>query len=553
MTQPQPEPETENTRINPDIPIDAVRQFMTLKLQKPLQQIFTQPITITQEADHPAAISIESRGKPIITIAREDHRIEIREQNPGKRKLDPNNLIIAHDDRPMQQLQTQIAETIEQATIGKAEALVQEQWQKQAKPNARLPHPETIRLAVRDYVRTLPPSMQFQYRPDLTIRQIHDSILQLIHPEIVELARTFSQSPSENVSLAAYNFSAENRPLILELTESNPGAIAWYLLLCQPEPGQLNHPGQVITAARTSMTKAELSPHAWKTAAKLDLKTMLQLIRSLYRPTLTAEALNAIHHAGYSPPWELIHQLLTPTEAFTREETGAGSRICRQNFRQYLTLLLKYLKKQPDAGPAQHLPNPIRNRMHDNADYINHLTGRNQPLQSKTWQGLCKTADRWHQEHRRMLAQQEWEKELARKQGRILSWESALEEMQLMDHTVTPLTDEKMLFMESKEMSHCVHIYGERCASGDTRIFHIASPVDEHSVATLEIRRNYQSNTWQTQQLRSRHNHPVTTRIEELSSMVAALYQEAWAAEANPDKEENPTDDQRSDAGGDYR
>ncbi len=200
LPQPQKTQEPDYPIVNPDIPADAVRQFMNLKLQKPLQQIFNQPLTITTEPNGSLTITARNGKTPVLRIQPEESAIRIQGNNDDRSEFDPGSLIIARDPIPMPPLKRYIEKSIRKATIKEARKLTLQQWQLLSRPNARIPHPDAIRKAVGEYRSTLPPSMQFYSQPEPVIRQIHEALRKLIDPEILKLAETFRLYPQRGLS-----------------------------------------------------------------------------------------------------------------------------------------------------------------------------------------------------------------------------------------------------------------------------------------------------------------------------------------------------------------
>lgn len=131
-----------------------------------------------------------------------------------------------------------------------------------------------------------------------------------------------------------------------------------------------------------------------------------------------------------------------------------------------------------------------------------------------------------HHDHRQ---HPDWERTTKKQGNRYLQWNSLLEETTIDGLTVTPLTDEPSLFREAMAMGHAVHIWGEICARGYSRIFAIAH--DGQPKATMEIRPK--DDQWTVHQVVGPRFTKPSQDCLDAANQVAELYNQAWAK--NPD------------------
>ena len=157
-------------------------------------------------------------------------------------------------------------------------------------------------------------------------------------------------------------------------------------------------------------------------------------------------------------------------------------------------------------------------------DYTRTVSRDRQALPSRTWAGLMRRSDRWHQGFRTGATLKEWETILAEQDGRSLAWNSALPEpLRDGEYTIAPLTSQEDLRRESIRMEHCVIHYGSRCASGKSRIFSVSRL--DRTVATIEL--GPAGSKWGVLQARGVRNHPVNPDVLQAAERTAGIYERA--------------------------
>lgn len=112
-----------------------------------------------------------------------------------------------------------------------------------------------------------------------------------------------------------------------------------------------------------------------------------------------------------------------------------------------------------------------------------------------TWTGLKALSDSWH----------EWSIH-SRTSTTFYRWLPLLGDLQLDQITVTEITDSDALSQEGRAMHHCVGGYDRACASGETRMFHLAPEAGNPS--TLELRFDRERKRWEIGQHYSYCNKP---------------------------------------------
>ena len=357
-------------------------------------------------------------------------------------------------------------------------------------------------------------------------RRIRQALLALIDPEPARLC----QELSGGLSLRNYNAAVLWRRALPDLARTNPGIAALALLSAQDDGGDpepVNHPGQLVEAVKREINgngNGRLSPAEWKFLAQLPPESVCAAHN---RPDHGREedalrALRTISRAGADPGpagiaellrFDAWHMIYLP---FFKKHDEQSLRI-QEAMERVARLLCAHL-----AGGGN---SPTENEKHDLADYVRQTAMAGEPLSAKTLKGALKASRRWHQEQNRRNAQKDWSERLAERKGRYRLWNCLVGEQEVAGYRFLPLTDEKALFWEGKEMRHCVGSEGHTadCAEGRSRIF----SVNQNGRHLGTTRLSAVGQAWLEQETRTAHNGAPKNGMKEAAQHLARIYTKA--------------------------
>ena len=293
-----------------------------------------------------------------------------------------------------------------------------------------------------------------------------------------------------------------------QLIQTNPGPLAW-LLKTQEDGVAIRHPGQVITIARKSLLDQGLQPESWRTCAQVPTRIMDILFQG-NRPKTATGIINTMARAGTIPSpiqarsavWMMINaESQTPQHPLTMENT------------RYAIYLL--FKTEAPERPALTI---------DLMDYIFGISQEGRRVTSRTWRGLLRRSQEWHQIEAVRTA------ERMIQEGEFLEWESLVSTVEQENLQAIPLCNSTDLAMETVMMKHCVAEYTARCQKGESRIFSITQ--NGRRTATMEI--NRQQDTWKVHQVRGPMNVEPGDTAKSLARLVAREYTRAWREQEKP-------------------
>lgn len=356
---------------------------------------------------------------------------------------------------------------------------------------------------------------------DISLTKINRALEGLTDPELLNIAQT---AFPHLVDLPRYNTCAAIRPALEPLLETNPGIAVWYAHhanrteLKRPP----HHPGQIVKAVRRDLSLNCLDPSLWKYAASLspyqmaliayldipkNHKTMIIAAHALASQTPDHRSVRNLHHACNTivnrwtvgepgrPNAPLWNQTLTPEQQLSRTNTVRTSALYTQA--DY------YLQTQ-------------------HADYVKNLCAQGRVMRHPSQEHLEQAADRWHRQFQdRNLARQRLQN-IQDQGGHYTAWHSLMEQTQVGEFTVTPLTDAVALINESQEMGHCIAEYTGPAASGEARYFACNSPDGRWTVEIIRA-----AHGWKASQTAGPGNQDPTPRAKQLATALASLYQEA--------------------------
>ena len=389
---------------------------------------------------------------------------------------------------------------------------LKQNWQHLA-PGPRIPVPSQERISYHLNTRLQEASVKdTRYTTDQQLSTaLWQGIASLLDPKVHDTARNLSSK----VDIYTYNIVAAAHTVLQDLLRTNPGALTW-AMETRALRGPPQHPGEVVSAAKSALFEAGLDPVNWRFVATLDPAVMRTLATDEHETLPLSNRifiLNIIAETRTVPDRDVLESALHQTKRLLEQ---GHTTLNQANTRTFAKLLLR-----ADRPPRAEETFSV-------TDYVASANEHDIIIESTTWTGLKKATNRWHRQLREQYIEQEWKDLLQRQEGLYKAWNTALGEHRDGDHTVTPLSTEYDLYQESLRMAHCVINYGSTCAKGSSRIFSIHE--DGKRVATTQIQNIH--GTWAPVQTRGYRNSDVDESIHELARRVAHRYQQAW----NPEK-----------------
>ena len=307
------------------------------------------------------------------------------------------------------------------------------------------------------------------------------------------------------VDIHQYNIAAMGRSKIESLQEHNPGALAWCMLKLK-DGREINHPGQVVSAAREGLESMGVDPYHWKYIHRIGTQAMAAIM-DLGHPQMIY-SLNLIAQAQIVPT---IRHIEAIREAQHRTMQMGTNKLHIKNTARALRLL------------------PIDRDLENSQsrevwDYLEYLTNIGGEARSRTWRRLQNRATEWHRRLKDNQLQAQWERMIAEQGGQIWKWESLIGQTDIEAIIVTPLTNERELLEESQAMEHCIFTYGQRARESLSRLFSLSR--NGNREATMEIALD--GNSWEIRQVRGVRNHAVGPEFHQAALEIARLYTQEW-------------------------
>ena len=377
-----------------------------------------------------------------------------------------------------------------------------------------------LSTTTRRFLATQPQSVAESLSDTALTQRINDALHRMIDPSAlnhaVQLHREHDLLNFQKMPLAIYNFAATGADHLTDLTATNPGAVAW--LLRGQDLDQLqevNHPGQIITAAKHSMAAHGLWKQAWKTAAATDNDITRWIIDNCgYRALATAfNALSQIPQDRHNARLLALKDS-APVWSIKQQKTNQFPETVNHNIQKMIILAVK------DGTVST----TYRSNFIQTLDYVESLSLAGITLRSTTWDGLQKAQEAWHRRLRQTQMAHSWQNIVADNCGAYHCWNSLVPTIEHGDFTLDPLTTEFDLYLESNDMRHCVISYGSSCAGGNSRIFRIQEG-GKH-IGTGEIQMI--SDKWTATQVRGILNNRISPEAEEAMQHAAEAYNKAW-------------------------
>ena len=345
---------------------------------------------------------------------------------------------------------------------------------------------------------------------DLSL-QLADALRSLIDTNVLDHARKLTS----HVTAQSYNIAAVTLDQANNLMNTNPGALTWAVHQTFIDE-HINHPGQIIKAAKETLTQAGLLPRNWKFAATLQEETMRQLCLNADASDEAALILNAMANTKAEPNPNILDRALHGASQLLPDNTPS---LHRENALTLMTLMFKETAQHGDDAP----PRTFLLQTSDAVDYVRSMNNEQQQVHATTWKGLIRASDRWHKTLKDRRVTIQWLDLLEQQQNHYRAWDSAITNIAAGEYTAHALNDEHDLYQESLALHHCVVDYGDKCAQGSTRIFSIHK--DSKPLATTEI--SFIKGEWQEAQTRGAHNGQVDNSVISAAQELAAAYNKA--------------------------
>ena len=370
-------------------------------------------------------------------------------------------------------------------------------------------------------------------RGDNYVLEVENAIRNAVDPEVYELSKDHSGQVQE----VSYNRMVSGGEALRDIAHTNPAVAVWLRDSYHRNIRKYEHPGEIINDVRSAMVESGMDPSSWRTFSRMDPTTMSYIVSSSTNagdPGI-ATVVNAMTKYQIRDPNQhqirLAHAL---THALPINYRDLESEVRLQSMGHIIGLALKADDPPQTDADAEATARMLR-------PYIREQQREEQPITSTTWRGLYRLGDRWTRDEERTQMEQRMQREAHSNDGKIKSWGSLTETIIPQSTKINPslrahfLTNVADLHREGVNMQHCVGEYGDRCWSGDSRIFTIRGEGDKR-VATAEI--NQHDNQWVLGQLYGPSDHRVTSEVRSFAKEVATQYQDAWENASEEERNE---------------
>ena len=315
-------------------------------------------------------------------------------------------------------------------------------------------------------------------------------------------------------TLSQYNRGALVMACTAECTQANAGAIPW--ILAQPDAGAApRHQGQLIGRARTDAMAQGMSARGWTAMTKMAPDITRMVISHCNDLSQAAETINWLAGLGRAPDRTSLSEILTRPELRDRL-TDPGKTLQNQNLRKAAALIVC---RTGDNAPSAWLDRTARHDIADAMTYAQASGIEEQAITATSFGGLMKAVRRWHTKLNRQKIRKQWQTMVNANGGTARTWEPVLGHLEHLGITATELTGEEMLLEEALELDHCVHLYGNRTAGGNVRVFALQGPGGSRATTAL----TNANGTWQVEQTRTRANHRAPQDLQDCANELARL------------------------------
>ena len=482
------------TRIRKETQSETIKRIMRPSHGEAAAQAASEAIRIEIQPGKRVALVQAGQDEPILEITRHNQgRLLANGQGWSGQKYWTERIELSRPDSPAPNPALTTRGLWMEQMGEEASRIISQHPEWRCRWPGKKPDPFQARKEALRQMETAGIPAQTANRDHQLTRELQQTLAEMTNERTWTAARTLHPE----VTLHRYNIAQIGLEAIVELSNTNPGALVWTMAYCTPDE-DINHPGQVIQMARESMLQAGIDPRHWRYAARMSIAGMQTLTWNIHNEE-AAWALGIMAPSGVEP-----HKLLI--QHITNSRTK-NSRTNHWNFpenrvepdtQHAINLLCQASVQAGDDPKAQ---KNLINQIQDAMDYAENSLER---LRATTWSGLLKATERWHRHLNQEWIEQEWRYITnGREQYR---WDSAIKKpIQFGDVTSVPLICEEDLYRESLEMEHCVIHYGNKCHTGESRIFSLRTGKD--TLGTMELAAT--PTGWDLVQLRGKHNHPV--------------------------------------------
>ena len=334
-------------------------------------------------------------------------------------------------------------------------------------PGTTLPSRNRTMSAVTEYLQDLGINEQSISQP------LRDGLQTLLSTHTLDLAKRVLPV----VNIHRYNLACLGPQGIEHLMATNPGALVWAFRFGRPTE-EIKHPGQITRLARSGLLELGVNERHWRFITRISQEDMTRITGELELQQ-AANMLKMSARHGALPSTRVFRQI-TRLKMQTAQPGRMNPKILEDNLDRATGLALQ------ESAQTQDNHHPTEEDLQMVWDYAEQMARNHQEVRSRTWRGILRRSNEWHQTMRAGPTLRQWDGILQAQEGRYLAWNSAIEEpLQDRGYTITPLTSQEQLKQESLRMEHCVIHYGDRCASGQSRIFSVT--LGDRAVATMEI------------------------------------------------------------------
>ena len=337
--------------------------------------------------------------------------------------------------------------------------------------------------------------------PKLVTRTVRKSI---VTPGQATFSRQYSKRTSGGRNTTHYNIIAVNQPVIDQIPPSSQSAVSYFKTVVVPLYNQMirfQHPGQIIKAVQHHL---DLEPELWRwflsTGDSIQYQDDLNENRVIARiqAILMRDANQTDAHPARIAQ-VIGHQYDTRNIRFVPIESN-------DLWSAWVRAVSLYLGKD---GPPTYEENANLTHIGDAIrQQANQL--QPQPWPHETWEQMVQRADR--------LTTRQADNSLSNN----LTWESALNVVELDGFSFIPATTSSELFQWGQVMKNCVGSYDTVCRDRGNRIFIAHSP-NGKPLATIEL--EHQQGTWQPRQIEGHARSRVSKELQIATAKLAQEYQ----------------------------
>lgn len=326
----------------------------------------------------------------------------------------------------------------------------------------------------------------------------------LADPDILAMTEGFHQKPNWKMTLADYNTTVRHQRALRALHPSQFNAGAYFCQrLAQDHQTPLNHPGQIIQAAKQAL---DITPLAWKHFLHIPFDMYYNLSADFTEKVraLCSILAQANLQTLPKPLLEIAAYLMTTHMWANHPAPDHELRLACWSH-----ALNQALDNPQPADYAQ---------LHHVADALRYYISNHLPWGNGNWQTLLERADRWTHDIRHGGCTRE--EQILVQQAK---WDSLIEETTINGLTFRPITTGPSLASTGVRMGNCLPSYWRSCQQGSDRIF----AVYNGTVLSAALQIYLHNGTWHTGQLEATTGYKVPKDAKAAAQQLTHLYQQA--------------------------